>query len=211
MKRELRGVVTHVLVGENRDTVEHDPDAMITVVRWSVRVTMEGFDDDKHAGLTRLSDVRTPHYPLGTEIRNNRQVSIVSTEESTLIAAAIGVPTVLPQWLGANLVLQHIPALTYLPPSTRLFFPGDTVLVVEGENMPCLFPGKVLQRQYPDIPGLAPLFPKAAIHRRGVVAWVERPGTICAADAVRVCVPPQVIYSFAPDGPSPRRGTAPAG
>ncbi len=205
MKRESRGTVTHVLVGENRDKVEHDPDALITTVCPGARVTMEGFDGDKHAGFTRLSDSRTPHYPLGTEIRNNRQVSIVSIEELTLIATTMGVPAVLPQWLGANLAVRRIPDLTHLPPSTRLFFSQDAVLVVEGPNMPCLYPGKVLQRQYSGIPGLSTLFPKAAINRRGVVAWVERPGMICEADEMRVSIPPRVIYSFGTDEPSSAR------
>lgn len=196
MKQELHGDVTRVLVSENHARVEQDATAMISTVRPSVHVTMEGFEGDKHTGVTHLSDVRTPHYPLGTEIRNTRQVSIVSIEEVALIATAMGVPVILPQWLGANLAVRYIPHLTFLPPSTRLFFPQDAVLVVEGENMPCLFPGNVLQMQYPTIPRLAVQFPKAAIHRRGVVAWVERPGMIVEGDTVRASVPPQVIYSF---------------
>lgn len=211
MKRELRGDVSRVLVNEDREQVERNPAAMISTAYRSVRVTMEGVEGDKHSGFIRLSDTRTPHYPLGTRIRNTRQISIVSDEELTSIAAALDVPEVLPEWLGANLALRQIPHLTHLPPSTRLFFPHDAVLVVEGENMPCLFPGKVLQRQYPGIAGLAGRFPKAALHRRGLVAWVERAGVIGEADEVRVAVPPQVIYSFAPDESTPLATVSTAG
>ncbi len=203
MKRELRGDVSRVLVNEDRERVERNPAAMISTAYQSVRVTLEGVEGDKHSGFVRLSDMRTPHYPLGTQIRNTRQISIVSDEELISIAAALAVPEVLPEWLGANLALRQIPQLTSLPPSTRLFFPRDAVLVVEGENMPCLFPGQVLQRQYPGIAGLASRFPKAALHQRGLVAWVERAGVIGEADEVRVAVPPQVIYSFAPDESTP--------
>ncbi len=203
MKRELRGDVSRVLVNEDREQVERNAAAMISTAYQSVRVTLEGVEGDKHSGFVRLSDTRTPHYPLGTQIRNTRQISIVSDEELISIAVALAVPEVLPEWLGANLALRQIPHLTSLPPSTRLFFPRDTVLVVEGENMPCLFPGKVLQRQYPGSDGLASRFPKAAMRRRGLIAWVERAGVIGEADEVRVVVPSQVIYSFAPDESTP--------
>lgn len=189
MGRSLEGYVMSVLVGL-------EPKSLISTRRMSVKVTMEGFEGDKHAGLTRLSDARTPCYPRGTEIRNSRQVSIVSQEELTLIATAMELPIVLPEWLGANLALHNIPNLTYLPPSTRLLFPQDAVLVVEGENLPCVHPGKVIQSQYPDVPKLTTTFPQAAIHKRGIVAWVERPGIICEGDLVRVEVAHQVIYSF---------------
>ncbi len=159
-----------------------------------VRVTLEGFEGDRHAGLTRLSDARTPHYPRGTEIRNSRQVSIVSAEELSAIAVDMGLPELRPEWLGANLVLGGIPDLTHLPPSTRLLFPHDTVLVVEGENLPCTLPGQVLQDRYPHIPGLVTAFPKEAIHRRGVLGWVERSGFICEGDPVTVRITRQVPY-----------------
>ena len=174
--------------------------ALVTTPCPQVRVTLEGFEGDKHSGLTYLSGVRTPHYPRGTVIRNTRQISIVSTDELDLIAAALGVPAVLPEWLGANLAIRGIPDLTQLPPSTRLFFPQDTVLVVDGENMPCVFLGTSSRRSIPPIRGLARQFPKVAIHRRGVVAWVERPGLVAEGDRVVARIPPQVIYSI-PAGP----------
>jgi hypothetical protein len=95
--------------------------------------------------------------------------------------------------LGANLLLRDIPTLTQLPPGTRLAFASGVVLVVEHENLPCKGPGKVIQAQYAK-PGLSTLFPKAALHLRGLVACVEKPGIIGESDEVIVEVPQQVIY-----------------
>ncbi|MDB5082536.1 MAG: hypothetical protein JWP00_4460 [Chloroflexi bacterium] len=179
-----------------RVMVSRDPHRPESTACDQATVTFEGFEGDKHSGLTRLSDARTPHIKRRTVIRNSRQVSLVSVEELAEIAAALDLPLVEPEWLGANLLLSGIPNLTYLPPSTRLFFPGNAVLVVEGENDPCLTPGDVLQSRYLDKKKLAGRFPKAALHRRGLVGWVERPGLIKPGEPVRVEVPSQVLYSF---------------
>lgn len=206
MKNTVRGTATRVLVALNQRAIEDELMALVSTPCPQVRVTLEGFEGDKHSGLTYRSGVRTPHYPRGTEIRNTRQISIVSTEELAFVASALGVPAVLPEWLGANLAMQGIPDLTQLPPSTRLFFPQDAVLVVDGENMPCVWPGRIIQAQHPQMRDLAQQFPKVAIHRRGVVAWVERPGLVAAGDRVVARIPPQVIYSI-PSGPVRRPRT----
>lgn len=189
VRRDLEGDTVSVLVGL-------DKKAVLTTRQESVRVTMEGFEGDSHAGITMLSNSRTPHFPRGTVIRNSRQVSIVSLEELALVAALMNLPEILPQWLGANLCFRHIPNLTLLPPATRLFFPQDTVLVVEGENNPCTRAGRSVQDFNPHLPGLTNKFPKAAISKRGVVAWVERPGLIEAGDRVRVELARPVMYSY---------------
>lgn len=186
---QLLGRVENVLIG--RDSV-----SLLTTPIPEARVTLEGFEGDKHAGMTRLSDSRTPFYPRGIPIRNSRQVSIVSDEELAEVAGALGVPDVLPEWLGANLTFAGVPRLSCLPPATRLFFPDEAVLVVTEENHPCIHPGKLIQEQYPDQPGLAVRFPKVALHKRGIVAWVERPGVIRAGDAVKLDLPVQTLYSL---------------
>ena len=140
--------------------------------------------------------MRVPWFPKGTLIRNTRQLSLVSREELAEVARALGVPHVLASWLGANLELVGVPRLTQLPPGTRLFFPEEATLVVEGENQPCVGPGRVLEAHHPDLRGLASRFVKAAWRRRGLVGWVERPGLIRAGDEVRVMLPPPVTYSL---------------
>jgi hypothetical protein len=189
MTKYLTGTVTHLLIGQDRHTIEASAIAR-------VRATFEGLEGDIHRGLTRRSDVRVPHYPRGTIIRNTRQVSILSQEELAEVAAALKIPHILPAWVGANLELRGIPYLTMLPPSTRIFFPDDAVLVVDAENMPCVGPGNAIQEHYPDVPKLAQCFPKAAMHKRGVVGWVEREGYINDGDNVRLLLPPRVVYSY---------------
>lgn len=157
----------------------------------AVRVTEAGFAGDRHAGLTRKAGVRDKDIEQGTEIRNNRQVSIVSVEEMEQIARRMDLPRVRPEWMGANLCLRGIESLTELPHGTRLRFESGVELVIHGENKPCTGPGKVLEQQYPDREGLASHFPKQALHLRGLVGWVDQPGEIQVGDRVEVVVPEQ--------------------
>lgn len=75
----LEGVVTGLFV-------ENDPTSLVKRRVSEVEVTFEGFAGDKHVGLTREADSRTPRYPKGTLIRNTRQLSVVSKEELRDIA-----------------------------------------------------------------------------------------------------------------------------
>jgi len=181
VKREVAGHVVRVLVGR-------DAASLVTTRETTIAITMEGVTGDKHAGITRLSDSRTPWFTRGTVIRNSRQVSLVSMEDVERIAMVLELPVIEPEWLGANLVLRDIPDFSHLPPGSRLFFPDHTVLVVTEQNFPCVYPGKIIQEQYRDTPRLAQRFPKVALHLRGLVACVEYPGTISEGDRVRVDV-----------------------
>jgi hypothetical protein len=184
---KLEGRVAAVLVSE-------DPVSLVSTRKDRIETTFGGIQGDKHAGLTWLSGSRTPYYPRGTEIRNYRQVSIISSEEMAQVAAVLQVPEILPEWLGANLLISGIKHLTRLPPFTRMFFEGGTTLVVQRDNEPCIWPGKVLARQF-NRPELEKLFTPSALEKRGLVACVERPGLIRAGESVRVEAPLQVIYS----------------
>lgn len=177
-----QGVVCSVLVGA-------DPVSLITSPRESIRLTFEGVSGDRHAGFTRLANSRDPAYPRGTEIRNERQVTIVSEEELAQVADLLGLPAVEGAWIGANLVVRGIPNLTQLAPNTRIRFPQQAVLVVQGENLPCRWAGEAVE-QSAGAAGITLRFPKAAIRRRGLIACVERPGYISVGDAVLVDGPP---------------------
>lgn len=160
----------------------------------SVAVSYAGFDGESHSGLVRTSCVRVRHqYPQGTEIRNTRQISILSIEELKLIAATMGVDELLPEWLGANLLLSGIPNFSQIPPSTRLIFDGGASLVVDLENSPCKYPGDIIESHHP---GFGERFAKAAVGRRGITAWVEREGEIKTGDGIRLYIPPQRIYEI---------------
>ena len=173
------GTVRAVLVGR-------DPHSLVSTLQPQVNVTFEGFENDRHSGITRRSDGRTPFYSRGTQIRNDRQVSLVSVEELAQIASALNLPEIRPEWLGANLVVEGISSFTLVPSVSRLFFSSGVVLAVMDENLPCSNPGKVLQEQFPQISGLAGEFPRAALHRRGLVAVVDRPGIIRVGDELHI-------------------------
>lgn len=158
-----------------------------------VTARFAGLDGDAHAGLTRpsCSRVRAQYPERGTEIRNTRQVSVLSVEELAETAAALRVPALPPEWVGANLTLAGIRALTMLPPASRLVFEGGAVLTVDMENAPCQFPAREIEVEHP---GRGKGYKAAAQGRRGVTAWVEREGVIALGEAVRLHVPPQRAY-----------------
>lgn len=155
----------------------------------AMRLGFAGPEDEVHAGLTRPSCGRVlALHPRGTEIANARQVSIVSAEELDLIAADLGLAAIDPAWLGAGLVVAGIPDFTHLPPSSRLQGPDGSTLVVDMENLPCTQVARTIERLQP---GHGKAFKAAARDRRGVTAWVERPGVIRPGDVLRLFVPAQ--------------------
>ncbi len=163
-------------------------DTFVTRRAASITLDYGGIPGDIHFGLTRPAGAREPMYPRGTEIFNRRQITILSAEECEKIAENMGLETILPEWLGANMLVRGVPALTQLTPGSRLLFPSGASLYCEGENMPCTGPGEVIQALHPDLPKLTAKFVKAAYHLRGIVCSVERPGPVHEGDTVRVLV-----------------------
>lgn len=160
----------------------------------SAKVNYEGLVGESHSGLVRLSCERVRHqYKEGTEIRNTRQISIVSVEELAATADNMGIPELEPEWVGANLLVSGIPDFTKIPPSTRLIFASGASLVVDLENSPCKYPGEIIDHHHP---GKGNLFAKAAYGRRGVTAWVECEGHINTGDSIKLHIPPQQIYEM---------------
>lgn len=154
-----------------------------------VEVTPAGFAGDRHAGLTRKADVRDKDVPRGTEVRNDRQVTIVSQEELARLAHTLDVPDIRPEWLGANLCLAGLDDLSHLPSGSELKFGGGAALRIEAQNRPCKVPGEAVQAAYPQRAGLGSAFPKAALGLRGLVATVHDPGRIAVGDPVEVDLP----------------------
>ncbi len=142
---------------------------------------------DRHHGETMLSDARqSTVFARGTRIRNHRQLSLVDTAELAGIAAALGIAVIEPGLLADNVCTQGIPALTALPRMTRLVFDGGAVLMLGGENLPCTIAGAMVAQVHGTTPES---FPKAAIRRRGVTAWVERPGVIRPGEPITIVTP----------------------
>jgi hypothetical protein len=148
--------------------------------------------DDCHAGLTRKSDSRTlPLYKRNIDIRNVRQLTIISVEELAEIATRLGIPVVEPEWLGANMLVSGIHDMSLLPPSTRLQFPSGATIVVDMENYPCSQIAKVIDEHHP---GTRFKVVEAAMHKRGVTAWVEREGDVSTGDSIKIITPPNRLY-----------------
>lgn len=152
-----------------------------------------GIAGECHGGLTRPSCVRTKaQYREGTEIRNVRQLSVLSQEELDAIASEMGLEALDPAWLGASLVVEGIPDFTHVPPSSRLQVPSGASLTIDMENRPCVYPGREIEK---DRAGFGPKFKPAAKNRRGVTAWVEREGDIRVGDAIQLHVPDQPVWA----------------
>jgi hypothetical protein len=143
-----------------------------------------GVVGDRHAGATLRAGPRQRGVPRGTVLPNTRQVSLVSVEESALLAAALGLPHLDFTWLGANVEVDGVAAFTRLPPRALLRFEGGVVLRLEGENEPCRKAGRWIEAASGRPVEAA--FVKAARGRRGVVGWVEHAGVLTEGERFEV-------------------------
>lgn len=162
----------------------------------TLALTFDGIEGDYHAGPTRRSGSREPWYKRGTVMRNERQLSIVAPDELATIAGRMGLDRVTPEWLGANLLIDGIARLSMLPPGTMLFFKGGVTIKIDAQNHPCRDAGRAIARGagMTDVEEGSLLFPKVAKRLRGLVGWVEKPGTITPGEDLSVRVPEQWIY-----------------
>lgn len=159
----------------------------------AAELTWAGIGGEEHGGVTRPSCSRVlSQHPRNTEIRNVRQLSILSTEELAQIAGKMGVEQFDPTWVGASMIIKGIPDFTHVPPSSRLQAPSGATLVIDMENRPCVLPAPEIET---DAPGKGKLFKPAAEGKRGVTAWVEREGRIAVGDVLTLHVPDQPVWS----------------
>jgi MOSC domain-containing protein YiiM len=141
----------------------------------------------RHHGPTMKSDTRQRrHYPRGTEIRNHRQVTIVAAAEMAAAAAAMGIAATEPGLVADNLYVTGVPELTAVPRMTRMVFADGAVLMLGGPNGPCTIAGALIEAVHGSKPSA---FPKAAIGRRGVAAWVEHPGLVRPGETFELRAP----------------------
>ena len=170
-------------------TVPDRDAALASLPREALTLSFAGPEAEDHGGLTRPSCSRVlSQYPRGTEIRNVRQLSIVSAEELDAIAQSIGVEVFDPAWIGATAVVEGIPDFTHIPPSTRLQGEDGATVTIDMENRPCHLPAPVIEAA---APGHGKAFKAAAKGKRGVTAWVEREGTWKLGEALTVHIPDQ--------------------
>ena len=188
-KSKLTGRVTALLVSPDRRA------GLQKAAVDRLGLVFDGILGDCHSSRIYKSDSRVlQQYKRGVPIANTRQVSIVSEEELAEVGETMQAGRLKPEWLGANLVTSGIPELTLLPPSTRMMFSSGATLIVDGENAPCRQVADVIEQH---VPGKGMQFPKAARNKRGLVAWVEREGSIAVGDEIVLHIPPQRLYSYA--------------
>lgn len=155
----------------------------------ALTLTYAGAEGEAHSGLTRASCVRVKsQWPKGTEIRNVRQLSVMSAEEIAAIAADCGLDYLDPALLGCSVVVRGISDFTHVPPSSRLQGKAGVTIVVDMENRPCVLPAREIEKDHPTH---GKPFKAAAKDKRGVTAWVEREGMLRVGDILRLHVPDQ--------------------
>ncbi|WP_417686266.1 MOSC domain-containing protein [Roseibium sp.] len=157
-------------------------------------LALDGLAGDRHGGFSRRSGGREPWYPRGTEMCNERQISILCADELSVVAERMELDRVEPEWLGANVLLAGLTNLSLIPPRTRLVFNSGAVIRVDGDNAPCRAAGRAIAENFPEREGLDLLFPKVAKRLRGLVGYVEKAGKIATDDGVTAFIPEQWIY-----------------
>ncbi len=158
-------------------------------------LTFDGIPGDFHAGQTRRSGGREPWYPRGTEMRNERQLSILCPQELRAIARRIDVPELKAQWMGGNMLLEGIENLTMLPARTLIFFEGGVTIKIDGDNAPCRVTGRAIASQFDGRNDVETTFPREARRLRGLVGWVEKEGVVKTGEAFEARIPSQWIYT----------------
>jgi hypothetical protein len=185
---KLKARVDGLLRTNNPESFETSPVEMLSL-------GFDGIEGDRHGGPTRRSGGREPWYPRGTEMRNEWQLSILAPDELAAIAKDMGIAELRPEWIGGNLLISGIDALTSLPPRSLLMFDGGVTIRIDGYNVPCRFSGRSVARHFADRENLDLAFVNHARYRRGLVGWVEKPGTIRLGEKLEVRVPEQWIYT----------------
>ena len=126
LRTDFVGKITWLGLVPDRDT------DLSSVPRQELTLTFSGVPGESHSGLTRKSCARvTQQYEQGTEIRNTRQLAILSAEELDAIATGMGLERLDPALVGASMVIDGIPDFSHLPPSSRLQAAGGATLVVD--------------------------------------------------------------------------------
>jgi hypothetical protein len=106
----------------------------------------------------------------------------------------LSIPELKAEWIGGNIVLDGLPNISLLPPRTLLMFEGGVTIRVDGDNGPCGVAGRSIAAQLDGREDIEFEFPKVAKHRRGLVGWVEKTGTINPGEQVTALIWEQWIY-----------------
>lgn len=176
-------------------TVPAERDSIRAEAVESLELSFAGIPGERHEGTTRPSCSRVlQQHQRDTEIGNTRQVSILSAEELAVVAKNCDLDVLDPIYVGASIIIEGIEDFSHIPPSARLQADNGTTLVVDMQNRPCQLPAREIESDYP---GHGKLFKTAANGKRGVTAWVERPGVLNVGDRLRLHIPDQRPWKLA--------------
>lgn len=153
-----------------------------------------GIPGDRHHGATRPSGSLEPWYERGTEMKNERQVTILSPDDLAGIAEDLRIPELRTEWIGGNILMSGIPHFTMLPSRTLIMFEGGVTIRVDGLNPPCRNSGRSIASEFEGRDDIEFGFPKFAQYRRGLLTWVEKEGRIEKGESATVRIFPQWIY-----------------
>ena len=123
-----------------------------------------------------------------TQIDNVRQISIVSQEDIERIALAMDISEFNPQLLVANLVVTGCNDFSYIRPSSRVQSDHVTTFIVDMKNYFWHQIGVTIECDLPKYGKASKQYVKG---RRGITAWVERPGKLDFGDKIRLHSPKQ--------------------
>lgn len=186
-KTEMEATITWLGIVADREA------ALPSSAVEALELSFDGPIGESHGGMTRPSCSRVLGlYPRNTPIRNARQLSVVSEEELTEIAARMGIERLDPALLGATMVVRGLPDFSHVPPSSRLLADSGASITVDMENRPCTLPARPIETEHP---GFGKKFKPAAAGRRGVTAWVEAEGRVAVGDRLRLFIPDQPVWA----------------
>lgn len=188
--RTIKGRVVRVCVETAPHPETRDTDCL--------QLDFEGMPGTRHYGFLRKAGSREPWHPKGSLIRSSRQISLVSVEELAVIAADMGLPGIEAGWIGGNILIEGVPQLSWLPIGSRIFASSGAVLLIEAQNAPCRIAGKAIANHLaPDQrEGIDLAFARKAVGRRGLVATVERSGSIRRHDDIKIQIGKQWLYGL---------------
>lgn len=184
--QKVRGRVAGLFMAQGKGFVTSPVDELV--------LTFEGIPGDAHAGYTRRSGGREPWYPRRTEMANERQLSLLSSEEMRVVARRLEIPELKAEWIGGNMVIDGIADLTLLPSRTVLFFEGGATIRIDGDNAPCRVAGRSIAGQFEGRDDIELEFPKQSKNLRGLVGWVEKEGQVKVGECFEARIPEQRLY-----------------
>lgn len=158
-------------------------------------IVHESTRNSKYRGFTRTSDRRVPWLPIDTEIRNQRQISMLSVEDLDALAVSLGISKIDPEWLNANFLISGLEDFSSLPRGTRMRLPNGGCILVEDRTYPCRGSGAAVKEFYPHRSNLELEFVAAAATLRGLLCTIELGGNVVEGDRLEVLVPKQWIWT----------------